>query len=162
MHIIVISSRKAELLTTTTSAPEISPSQSGAGVTLEPEGSLAQSLLAARQRLEQEAAKLSVKAQSTIQRIKQLTNSSRTGDTCQSAEDCGDNQVSWRKAYQCFIYRLIGCCDRFVIFQPTLARTNCPSLSLSGRPQTAVTPLTAATTRYATFRTRSVLRPQKG
>ena len=57
-------------------------------------GSLGQSLLAARHRLEQEAAKLSVKAQSTIQRIKQLTtNSSHVGDTCQSAEDCAANQV---------------------------------------------------------------------
>ena len=79
-------------MTTTPSAPEISPSS----VTPEPEGSLAQSLLAARQRLEQEAAKLSVKAQSTIQRIKQLTNSSLTGDTCQSAGDCGENQVRRR------------------------------------------------------------------
>ena len=142
------------MTTTTTSAPEISPSS----VTPEPEGSLAQSLLAARQRLEQEAAKLSVKAQSTIQRIKQLTNSSRTGDTCQSAEDCGENQVRRTDDAQVF-YLLIECRDRFVIFRPTLARTNCPSLPLSGRPRTAVTPQTAAITRYATFRTRSVLRP---
>ena len=83
-------------MTTTTSAPEISPSD----VTPEPEGSLAQSLLAARQRLEQEAAKLSVKAQSTIQRIKQLTNSSSTGDTCQSAADCGENQVRRGNAHE--------------------------------------------------------------
>ena len=81
--------RKAELLTTTTSATEMTPGQA----VTEAEGGLAQSLLAARQRLEQEAAKLSVKAQSTIQRIKQLTNSSRAGDTCQSAADCGANQV---------------------------------------------------------------------
>ena len=81
--------RKAELLTTTTSATEMTPSQA----VTEVEGGLAQSLLAARQRLEQEAAKLSVKAQSTIQRIKQLTNSSRAEDTCQSAADCGANQV---------------------------------------------------------------------
>ena len=142
------------MTTTTTSAPELSPSS----VTPEPEGSLAQSLLAARQRLEQEAAKLSVKAQSTIQRIKQLTNSSRTGDTCQSAEDCGENQVKRRvNAHYSFFYLLIGCRDRFVIFRPTLARTSCPSLSSSGRPRTVVTPQTAATTRYATFRTRSVL-----
>ena len=81
-------------MTTTTSAPESGPSQARAGseapVT---RSSLGQSLLAARHRLEQEAAKLSVKAQSTIQRIKQLTNSSHVGDTCQSAEDCGENQV---------------------------------------------------------------------
>ena len=57
------------------------------------EGSLGQSLLAARKKLEQDAAKLSVKAQSTLQRIKQFTNSSTSGDKCQSAADCETNQV---------------------------------------------------------------------
>ena len=80
-------------MTTTTSAPESGPSRDGAASEATVTGSLGQSLLAARHRLEQEAAKLSVKAQSTIQRIKQLTNSSRVGDTCQSAEDCAANQV---------------------------------------------------------------------
>jgi len=57
---------------------------------------------AARHRLEQEAAKLSVKAQSTIQRIKKLTtNSSRVGDTCQSAEDCAANQICYLPTNTC-------------------------------------------------------------
>ena len=80
-------------MTTTTSAPESGPSRDGVASEAPVTGSLGQSLLAARHRLEQEAAKLSVKAQSTIQRIKQLTNSSHVGDTCQSAEDCAANQV---------------------------------------------------------------------
>merc|ERR1712032_859505 len=48
-----------------------------------------------------EAAKLSVKAESTIQRIKQLTNSSHAGDTCQSAEDCGANQICYLPTNTC-------------------------------------------------------------
>ena len=91
-------------MTTTTSAPESGPSHAGAGSEPVTGSSLGQSLLAARHRLEQEAAKLSVKAESTIQRIKQLTNSSHAGDTCQSAEDCGANQVRFLRIHVLFLF----------------------------------------------------------
>ena len=61
---------------------------------------------------------------------------------------------SWCLMSMCF---LMWCPHRFVTFQPTLARTNWHSLSRNGQPLTAVTPLTATTTRYVTFQTRSVL-----
>ena len=50
-------------------------------------------ILAAKKKLENEAHKLSVKAQTTLKRIKEFANISRSGLECQSAADCKTNQV---------------------------------------------------------------------
>jgi len=62
---------------------------------------LNKSLLSARKRLELEAQKISVKAKSTLERIKQFTNKTLTGNSCQSAADCKTNQVCFLPTNTC-------------------------------------------------------------
>ena len=69
---------------------------------------LSKTLLTARQQLESEAHKISVKAKTTLKRIKEFTNSSKPDGKCQSAADCKTNQVT--KNIKSF-YDLIKCLD---------------------------------------------------
>lgn len=55
--------------------------------------SFRKTILAAKHKLENEAHKLSVKAQSTLKRIKEFANLTRNGGECQTAADCKTNQV---------------------------------------------------------------------
>ena len=55
---------------------------------------LSKTILTARQQLENEAHKISVKAKTTLKRIKEFTNSSKPDGKCQSASDCKTNQVT--------------------------------------------------------------------
>ena len=62
---------------------------------------LSKTILTARQQLENEAHKISVKAKTTLKRIKEFTNSSKPDGKCQSASDCKTNQVCYLPTNEC-------------------------------------------------------------